>query len=410
MTETALYTHPSAMEPLLPESSRAELSQLTCELLRKAGRLSGQVPAKTTRLRIARLVREMNSYYSNLIEGHKTLPRDIERAFKEDYSNDGTKRENQYLARAHIQAEEVMVNRLESEPELLIHSTDFLRWLHRIFYERLPSDMHFGKDRSGKPYRIEPGDLRTFEVDVGKHTPPSHEALPKFLAKFEAFYAGTRIPATDQLMALASAHHRLAWIHPFGDGNGRVIRLHSHAWFTRCKVDSVGLWTLSRGLARQRREYYERLSNADQVRWNDLDGRGNLSDRYLGEFCVFLLETALDQVEFMSGLLELENLCTRIERYLQIETLHIGGRQRRRLARLLKATVIEGEVERGRVPEIVGLSATASRQIIRLGLDEGLLDSPTPKGPLSMVFSSKTLDTYFPQLFQDIPVEEAPQA
>lgn len=405
--ETKLYTQPAAMEPLFPEASRVSLAELTCEILRKSGQLSARLPAAITRLRVANLVREMNSYYSNLIEGHKTLPKDIESALRADYSGDATKRANQHLSRAHIEVEKLMMERLQKEPELSIHSADFLCWLHREFYSRLPDDLHFSEDRQGKKYRIVPGALRDFPVEVGRHQPPDARALPKMLARFEQFYRSGSLLPTDQLVALTAAHHRLAWIHPFGDGNGRVTRLYSHAWLVRCKADGLGLWTLSRGLARHHKKYYEHLSNADRVRWNDVDGRGNLSDRALGEFCLFLLQTMLDQIEFMAGLLQLQNLSTRIERYLQFEALKLETKSRDRLARLLKAALFEGEIERGRVGEIVGLRGTSAREIIRLALREGLLDSPSEKGPLSLVFSSKTLENYFPKLYQDLPVAAA---
>jgi hypothetical protein len=45
------------------------------------------------------------------------------------------------------------------------------------------------------------------------------------------------------------------------------------------------------------------------------------------------------------------------------------------------------------------------KQIIRLALSEGLLDSASEKGPLSLVFSSRTLESYFPKLCQDLPAE-----
>src|SRR5882762_792791 len=125
---TELYTQPAAMEPLLPESLRPELEELTCEILRKAGQLSAQIPTPIVRRRIGLLVRQMNSYYSNLIEGHKTLPRDIERALHQDYSADATKRANQHLTRAHVEVEEAMIARLESDRGLSIHSVEFLSW------------------------------------------------------------------------------------------------------------------------------------------------------------------------------------------------------------------------------------------------------------------------------------------
>jgi Fic family protein len=393
------------MEPLLPETRRAELAELSCEILLKAGQLSGQIPAPVVRKRIAQLVREMNSYYSNLIEGHKTLPRDIERALREEYSNNPAKRANQQLSRAHVEVETLMIDRLATEPHLRIHSADFLGWLHGEFYRRLPEGLQFSKDRQGKSYRIAPGSLRTFEVDVGKHQPPHFGALTRFLDRFEAFYHDSHILCTDQLLALAAAHHRLAWIHPFGDGNGRVTRLYSHAWLIRCKIDSFGLWTLSRGLARNRELYYSRLSNADAPRWNDYDGRGNLSDRGLAEFALFFLQIMRDQIDFMADLLQLPTLSQRIERYLQLEALHIEGKTKDRLARLLKAALVQGEIERGSTGSVVGLRDTEARKVVRLALDEGLLNSPSPKGSLSLVFSSKTLDSYFPKLFQDLPVE-----
>ena len=394
------------MEPLLPESSRYALAELTCQILLKSGQLCGQVPSHANRKRIAALVREMNSYYSNLIEGHKTLPRDIERALRADYSQNPTNRANQHLARAHIEVEKLMINRLNHEPELSIHSPDFLCWLHREFYNRLPDELHLSKTREGKPYRIEPGKIRNFEIDVGKHQPPSHESLPNFLERFCSFYSSPQILPTNQLIAMAAAHHRLAWIHPFGDGNGRVIRLYSHAWLMRRNADGLGLWTLSRGLARTRDDYYTFLSGADAPRQSDLDGRGNLSNKGLVNFCEYFLRVILDQIVFMTDRLQLHNLSARIDYYLQFGLIHLESTQRERLARLLKAALYEGEIERGKAAEILCLGSTAAREVIRLALKENLLESATEKGPLSLRFSSTTVDYYFPELFQNMQVAE----
>jgi len=397
--KTELYTDPAAMEPLLPAGGKEVLAELTSDIIRKAGALAGQIQAPVVQVRVASLVREMNSYYSNLIEGHKTLPRDIEKALRQDFSENPEQRANQYLNKAHIEVEEIMLRRLKDEPHLSIHSTEFICWLHGEFYRRLPPELQLGTDRSGRRYKIEPGAFRSFEVDVGKHQPPHHQALPEFMRRFQQAYDSKEILATDQLVALAAAHHRLAWIHPFGDGNGRITRLYSHAWLVKAKVDSLGLWTLSRGLARERQAYYQHLSAADQNRWNDLDGRGNLSDRSLSEFCLFMLKTMVDQIEFMSSLFQFEVLAKRIEGYLQIERVDLASKDRERLSKLLKAALLEGELERRRASEILGMSESGARVIIRLALKEGLLDSPTDKGALSLVLSSKTLESYFPKLY-----------
>jgi Fic family protein len=238
------------------------LAELSRRIFIEGGALRASIPHAITRSRIATLVREMNSYYSNLIEGHKTLPRDIERALQNDYLDDADMRLNQHLARAHIQVEAEMEQRLDSEPGLNVYGRDFLCWLHESFYRHLPEAARDGRTGSGQAYPVEIGAPRTFNVDVGAHTPPDYLQIDAFLQRFSDAYQSDSILETNRLPALAAAHHRLAWIHPFGDGNGRVTRLQSHAALIRLGVDGDGLWTLSRGLARQRSEYYTRLAGA----------------------------------------------------------------------------------------------------------------------------------------------------
>ncbi len=396
------------MEPLLPKGLSFRLAELTCGILKASGRLTGQVHSPLVLQRLADLVREMNCYYSNLIEGHKTIPRDIERAMKRDFSHDPTQRDNQQLSLAHIAVEKLMEERLAGEA-VDVYSSDFLCWLHREFYTRLPEPLHWASTQSGKRYQIQPGGLRDFMVDVGRHTSPDFASLPKFLSRFESFYGNKDILETDRLVAIAAAHHRLAWIHPFGDGNGRVIRLQSHAQFIHHGISGHGLWTLSRGLARYRQRYYASLEAADQGRRGDLDGRGNLSDAGLADFCVFFLETMLDQIQFMSGLLGLSALRTRVERYFQFEALHLM-RYREELMRVTRTLVDEGEIPRARVQKITGKAATVSVEIIKLGLEHGYFETPSPKGPLRVAFPSKIHEFYFPQLFLDLPVEDAGRA
>lgn len=402
-----MKTHPdlpqsvTGMEPMLPETGDPALASLSQRIFVEAGALRGALPSAITRRGVALLVREMNSYYSNLIEGHKTLPRDIERALQGDFLADERGRLNQHLSRAHILVQAEMEERLAHDPELDIHSHDFLCWLHRAFYDRLPAEAREGLTESGKRYRVEIGAPRSFNVSVGAHTPPDYPVLESFLSRFQTVYSAPGILATDRLAVLAAAHHRLAWIHPFGDGNGRVSRLHSQAALIRTGVDGDGLWTLSRGLARFRSDYYTKLAEADRPRRHDYDGRGPLTASGLNAFCVFLLETILDQIRFMSGLLELHGLLDRIADYVHRES---GiTRHRERLVRLLSAAVVEGSLPRGRVADIVGLRASAARQVIALGLQEGLLGTDSPKGPLRIAFPSKVINAYFPRLFLDLP-------
>ncbi len=401
--EKAVFRNVAAIEPLLPDLRRAELAELSQKITLAVGELRGFVHAPVVREKIAALVREMNCYYSNLIEGHKTLPRDIERAQREDFSTNKKQKENQLLAVAHIQTEEAMLTHLR-KGGVNVYSPEFLCWIHSDFYRRLPESMHVSKTKAGKEYRIVPGQPRDYMVDVGPHTPPDFAALPAFLDRFREAYSSPAILATNRLVAIAAAHHRLAWIHPFGDGNGRVARLHSHALLQHHGLDGHGMWTLSRGLARAGQAYYAQLHAADRPRENDYDGRGSLSERGLSQFCLFFLETILDQVTFMGGLLKLPDLRTRVERHFTYEALHLT-KYREELMRVVRTLVDEGEFARERVSAITGKGTTTAVEIIKLGLKEGYIESPSAKGKLRIAFPAKVLPSYFPQLFIDLPVE-----
>ena len=372
---SSIFRHISSMEPLLPASGLGELAELSVEIFRKSGELTATLPSPTVRSGIAGLVREMNSYYSNLIEGHKTLPRDIERALRDEFSEREEDRRNQLLSVAHIRAETAMRRRLAAQPETEVFQPEFIQWLHREFYQALPADEWFTTSLSGQRHSLEPGKFRDHNVEVGRHTPPDHASLGDFMRRFGGFYSDPAIPATDRLIAHAAAHHRLAWIHPFGDGNGRVARLVTQAAMIGCGLDADGLWTLSRGLARSRPAYFQHLQAADQGRASDLDGRGNLSDAALSQFCRFMLELILDQIGFMTGLISPFKLVERIESYLRFIRVDLDAKLREHLARLLKALCLEGELPRGAVPLILGLKGTAARVVIRRALDEGLVIS-----------------------------------
>jgi hypothetical protein len=102
----------SDMDPLLigeGARDRAALTDLALDLAQKSAGFYRSLPP-TIVTSLANLVRSMNCYYSNLIEGHDTHPIDIERALKNDYSNDTRKRDLQQEAKAHIAVQEWIDN------------------------------------------------------------------------------------------------------------------------------------------------------------------------------------------------------------------------------------------------------------------------------------------------------------
>jgi Fic family protein len=383
------------MEPLLPATEDV-LSSPALALIRGAERLRATLHP-ITRKSVVDLVRSMNSYYSNLIEGHRTRPRDIEAAIRKDFSANPAQRSLQIQHVAHMEVQAEMESRLPTMTAGDICAAAFLCWLHEEFYRRLPEEFRWIEDEKGKRHEVLPGQLRQGEVSVGRHLAPASHMLGEFLNRFAEFYGPLVTTEPGSLIAAAAAHHRLVWIHPFLDGNGRVTRLFTQAWLRKAGVDGDGLWTLSRGLARQKSEYQVALAHADEKRTNDYDGRGYLSQRYLGAFCQFFLATAVDQVEFMHELLALDRMLPRI----------VGYAERRESARelspgataVLREIFLRGEIARGEVARIVSASARTAQKVTGELLAQRLVISGSPKGPLRLGLPGDAAGSYFPNLY-----------
>src|SRR6267154_3566976 len=297
------------MEPLVigeGSKDRSGLVDLALVLAQKSAGFRRSLPESLI-ASLADLVRAMNCYYSNLIEGHETHPIDIERALKGDYSKDAKKRDLQLEAKAHIAVQRwIDGGGLKSRAV----DSDSIREIHRRFCEALPDDLLWVEDPATRErLKVVPGELRDRDVAVGRHIPIAAPAVPRFLKRYEAVYG--RLGKTETIVSAAAAHHRLAWIHPFLDGNGRVARLVSHASLSEA-LDTGAVWSIARGLARNVGAYKDHLAACDQPRRNDLDGRGNLSEENLAEFTRFFLSTCIDQVTFMERLMQPERLRARI--------------------------------------------------------------------------------------------------
>jgi Fic family protein len=389
-----LITDPAWMEPMLPEESNRGLEDIAFELTSKASSLAGQVNPIVT-LSIGNLVRSMNCYYSNLIEGHDTHPRDIERALHQNFSSQPKKRALQLEAVAHIEVQKAIDEGTDDRSEPL--TAAYALWLHGEFCGRLPDDMLWVEDpHSHRRIHVRPGELRNDEVEVGRHLPPVAAALPRFLARFEEAYNPRALSKIRQIVALAASHHRFLWIHPFFDGNGRVVRLMSHAMLKRMGIGS-SLWSVARGLARTAERYKGLLMAADQPRRGDLDGRGSLSQSALIEFSQFFLATCVDQVEFMRSILEPSELLRRIEIYVEEEVR--AERLPKGTFPLLREGLLAGELERGSAASITGYGERMARTVVSKLVERSLLVSSSPKGPLRLGFPLTIVERWFPSLY-----------
>ena len=385
---------PSAMQPMFPRDGNTELTNLAVDLIARASHLSGQVQW-TVRESIGDLVRSMNCYYSNLIEGHNTHPRDIDAAMADDYSPDPQRRILQLEARAHIEVQRLID--YGDDPEESPYSAAYIRWIHEEFCRRLPDELLWVENPdTGSRARVVPGEFRDGEVQVGSHLPPPASDLPVFLDRFQAAYDNERLSSPQAVIAIAAAHHRFLWIHPFYDGNGRVARLMAHALLLRRGIGS-SIWSVARGLARNSNDYRARLANADAPRQGDLDGRGALSAAQLEEFCKFFLRVCIDQVEFMGSLLQPGELLRRMKLYANDE--QAAGRLPPRSLSLLREALLVGEIARGRAPEITGYQERRAREILSTLLKKGLLVSNGPRAPVRLGFPLDVVERWFPRLY-----------
>jgi Fic family protein len=384
------------MEPLLIGQSsrhRAGLTDLALELAQKSAGFRRSLP-ETWLASLADFLRAMNCYYSNLIEGHDTHPIDIERALKGDYSSDAKKRDLQLEAKAHIAVQQWIDDGGLKGRAVAAES---IREIHRRFCEALPDDLLWVKDPKTKErIKMIPSELRQRDVAVGRHIPISAPAVPRFLKHFEAVYEN--LGKTDTIVATAAAHHRLAWIHPFLDGNGRVARLVSHATLLE-ELDTRGVWSIARGLARNVDAYKGHLAACDQPRRNDLDGRGQLSEENLAEFTKFFLTTCIDQVTFMESLMQPEQLRVRIRLWAE-EEIRLN-RLPPKAGAVLEALLYRGELPRGDAATIVGTGDRQARRVVSALLEQGVLTSESTRAPLRLAFTARLASRWMPGLFPE---------
>lgn len=148
------------------------------------------------------------------------------------------------------------------------------------------------------------------------------------------------------------------------------------------------------------------LSGADAHRYDDYDGRWNLSNKGLLAFCRFFLESCLDQIAFMRGLLKLDSLLDRINGYVSMRGAKlIPGLKpeyqslKPEAVYMLQEALLRGEIGRGNIIRVTGMAERTGRKLLRQLLAEGLLVSDTPKGAVRMSFPTQVAGHLFPDLY-----------
>ena len=395
-----MYTNPHQFEPLLPAGARIEpMLTKAHDLSRLATHLAGtRAPPE-----LRSLLRSMNSYYTNRIEGQHTRPHEIDQALRQDFSKDAVLAAKQRLAVAHIEAEQALEQQYSgANGARALYSVDAVQNLHRELFGRLPPADLLTPEKEP----IVPGALRQRDVKVGQHVAPTYASVPVFLTRWASFYGDVR-RGEAALVAVAAAHQRLGWVHPFIDGNGRVMRLHTHTWLTALGYTG-GLWSPLRGFASSTERYYALLADADSLRRGDLDGRGNLSEQALVAWIDYVLDTCLDQVSFMANMLDFETMKARIEACLVFEATVVKQGVRTEALRGLHYLFLSGEdMARGDFKAMLGMGERGATDALGALVKRGLLKSDSPQGKVRFGLPQHALRFLFPRLWPEAEADAA---
>ena len=390
-----MYDHISQFDPLLPSSHRRDgLLEKAHHLQRLALTAKGRAHASVM-LSIAPLLRAMNSYYTNRIEGQHTLPIEIEQALRQDFAVNADTRRRQRLAVAHMHTEAWAEAHAAQTEWPRLFEPEVVCVLHQHLFEQLPEPDRLG-DRGDV---LVPGALRTREVSAGGHVAPRAAAVPLFLKRMADAYGRTRAGELA-IVAVAAAHHRLTWVHPFIDGNGSVARLHSQVLLQGLGLTN-GVWSPLRGLARSQPRYCELLAKADLHRRNDLDGRGTLSEQGLIAFCDYFLDICIDQAGFMAQLLDIQSMKDRMAACLACESHREGSAIRMEALTPMHYLFLGGPMDRGAFKAMTGMALRSADRLLQALLARGLLVSDTPKGAIRFGVPLHTLRFYFPALWPE---------
>jgi Fic family protein len=394
------YNSPHQMHPLLPtEAKLNELRPMAAAVISNAKDLAAQgMPHLRNLLR--ETLRPMNSFYTNKIEGQHTEPLMIERALKKDFSHLPDEARKQRIAIAHIDTERWGEARFQVFDAATFFQAEVLQTIHAHLHEQLlPADLTQVNEQ-GLNEIIHPGTWRQTGVKVGHHIPPDPATVPRFMDEWHKGYQHA-VAGENALIALMAAHHRLTWIHPFSDGNGRTARLHTHIGLNSLAL-TQGLWSPMRGLAREQGKYYAHLIGADQGRQGDYDGRGVLSEKGLIEFILFFMTTCLDQISFMNGMLDIPTFEARLAQMLAAESTkeEMKSLKIEAAAPLAYLGTIKS-MDRSRFKSMMGLASRTADRVLADLFKLGIVSSKTPKGAIELALPLHLFRYLFPRLWPE---------
>lgn len=188
-------------------------------------------------------------------------------------------------------------NALKFVDEHVNRDTKFNRQLISEIHKIIVQGLDPKKDGDGTP-----GVYRTIEVSIKNslHKPPRPELVAGYMEDLFDFINEKR-NQKYQLLVTAQSHHRFVWIHPFKNGNGRVVRLFTYALLKKHGYAIQGILNPTAVFCNDRNEYYRMLSEADKG-----------SDEGLLTWCSYVLDNLLEEIKKIEKLLNYKYLESKI--------------------------------------------------------------------------------------------------
>ncbi|PVZ66655.1 Fic family protein [Pelagibaculum spongiae] len=390
--------------PFISSDRAGELADLAARLIQLDAELHRMVPG-SIRGELESLLSFVNSYYSNRIEGNGTRPADI-LAATEQVGTESRHELLEVLTCAEVESLAASGDFAKPDPsgETLNHS-ELVSRFHRAFYKKLPEKFcEIKHPTQDTVLTMIPGVFRQHDVMVGSHKAPDHHKVICMMNGFTQMYRFKNFHGLDPILAIAALHHRLVWIHPFLDGNGRVARLYTGYLLQNSILKSHGLWSINRGFSKQNEKYRQALAMADRVRQGGSDGRGLLSDNGLKFFTQFFLETAIDQIEFFIELFSFDKLLSRVRYYFdQRHALpQITTSERQPIHKSSGAVYLhllkEGVQTREQLCKYLGVSDKTLRTILK-SMQAAKLVYLEDRQPVRPRLASDALEIFFPSMW-----------
>ncbi|RWZ59656.1 Fic family protein [Labedella populi] len=323
------------------------LVELSFELERFRGNLGLGTTRPQLIIELHSLFQILSSVISARIEGNRTTVYDAIRgpSGDDEQQSEAQREINNLLAAMRL------IDELPPEAPLT-HS--LVREFHRMTVD--------GLTREGDPT---PGSYRVVDVEIlnSAHTPPSHVYVHSEMSDFLEF-ANRPLPAHQQMIHVAIAHHRFLWIHPFRNGNGRVSRLVTYFMIRRNGfVSPVGLRTVNPTavFGNDRDEYYASLEAAD-----DLSNSGTVL------WCTFFARGVHDDLERLTKLQDAEYLSREVLAPT-IQRMRESGILNTAESKALQIVFDQGVVKAGDLEDAFPGGPSARSVAIRAMVERGLL-------------------------------------